>query len=133
MLRLPLTASCLVALVCVLLVACSTPSKPLDQVLPQNLDGWTRAQVSALDPAAAPDVIRQLGLKSSVSATYNGPASVPVRVYEMNVATSAFELIQKWRQQDGLAVYKNAYFIVADPSAEPNAAGLLEALRKQLP
>ena len=50
----------------------------------------------------------------------------------MNVATSAFELIQKWRQQDGLAVYNGAYFVVAEPGSAPQVSALLEGLRKQL-
>jgi hypothetical protein len=50
----------------------------------------------------------------------------------MNVSTSAFELIQKWRQQDGLAVYNGAYFVVAAPESGPEASKLLEAIRKQL-
>ena len=116
----------------VALVACSTPSKPLEEILPAAADGWTRSQVAPIDSATAPDLIRQLGLKQAVAATYTGPATVSVRVYEMNVATSAFELIQKWRQQDGLAVYNGAYFVVADPGSAPQASALLEALRKKL-
>jgi hypothetical protein len=54
-----------------------------------------------------------------------------VRVFEMNMPTSAFELIQKWRQQDGLAVYTGPYFIVADPAAT-GAAPLLEGLRRDM-
>lgn len=50
----------------------------------------------------------------------------------MNVPTSAFELIQKWRQQDGLAVYSGPYFIVADPGGPQSASALLEGIRKQL-
>jgi hypothetical protein len=122
-----------VAFLAALLVACSTPSKPLDQVLPANVDGWTRAEVSPLDPAAAPDIIKQLGLKSSAIVTYKGPTSVGVRVYEMNAATSAFELIQKWPQRDGLAVYKNTYFLVAEPPVGAADPKLLESLRKHLP
>jgi hypothetical protein len=121
---------CVVSLLC---LACSTPSRPLEEVLPANLDGWTRAQMAPLDVTAAPELIRQQGLKRALSATYTGPATVRVSVYEMNVATSAFELIQKWRQQDGLAVYKGSYFLVASPESGPPASKLLEALRKQMP
>jgi hypothetical protein len=114
-------------------LGCSGGSKPLQDVLPAAVDGWTRNAVRAIEPASAPDIVKQLGLKSAASASYTGPANVTVLVYEMNVSTSAFELIQKWRQQDGLAVYKGAYFIVAEPGSGAQAAGLLEALRKQLP
>jgi hypothetical protein len=115
-----------------LFVACSTPSKPLEDVVPANLAGWTRTQIAPLDTASAPELVRQQGLKRAVFATYTGPASVTVRVYEMNVPTSAFELIQKWRQQDGLAAYQGPYFLVANPESGPQAATLLGALRKHL-
>jgi hypothetical protein len=84
-----------------------------------------------MELSSVPRVVEQLGFSRGILATYTGPATVTVRVFEMKVATSAFELIQQWRQQDGLAVYTGPYFIVADPGA-PRAAGLLEALRRNL-
>jgi hypothetical protein len=48
-----------------------------------------------------------------VQTTYTGPASVAVRVFRMKAETSAFELIQKWRQSEGLAAYSGPYFFVA--------------------
>lgn len=116
----------------VFLAGCSTASKPLDEVLPTNVNGWARSSVSPMEAASAPELIRQLGLKRAASATYSGPASITVRVFEMNVPTSAFELIQKWRQQDGLAVYTGPYFLAAMPGSPPETAKLLEALRKEL-
>jgi hypothetical protein len=50
----------------------------------------------------------------------------------MKGQTSAFELIQKWRQSDGLAVYSGPYFLVADPGVGPDASRLLQALQKSL-
>jgi hypothetical protein len=88
--------------------------------------------VSAVDPGAAPELVRQLGLKRAAAATYAGPSPVSIHIYEMNVPTSAFELIQKWRQQDGRAIYSGAYFVVANASAGPDSASLLESLRKEL-
>ena len=124
------------AITCILfaiaLAGCSSPSKSLEEVLPTTLNGWTRSQIAPLDAASAPDVVKQLGLKRAISATYTGPSAVTVRVFEMNVSTSAFELIQKWRQQDGLAVYTGPYFVVAQPPTTPNASTLLEGLRKHL-
>jgi hypothetical protein len=112
-------------------LACSGPSRNLDETLPTTVNEWKRVSTFAVSSDQAPDVVRQLGLKRATSATYQGPATVTVRVYEMKVSTSAFELIQKWRQQDGPAVYSGPFFIVAD-STPGAAAGLLEGLRKQL-
>jgi hypothetical protein len=121
------------AVLLLILCACSTPSKPLEEVLPASVDGWTRTETSALETGSAPDMVKRLGLKRAIAATYTGPATVTLHVYEMNVATSAFELIQQWRQQDGLAVYNGAYFVVAGRDSGPEASKLLEAIRKQLP
>ena len=82
--------------------------------------------------ATAPELVRQLGLKRAAAADIRGTGPVSIRIYEMNVPTSAFELIQKWRQQDGRAVYSGPYFVVANAAAGPEAASLLEALRKEL-
>jgi hypothetical protein len=112
-------------------VACSGPSRNLEEALPATVNEWKLAGVTPIPSGDAPAVVRQLGLKQAVMATYQGPGTVSVRVYEMNVATSAFELIQKWRQQDGPAVYSGPFFLVAD-AAPHVAAGLLDGLRKQL-
>ena len=115
-----------------LLCSCSSaPSRSVADALPKQADGWTLASTAQLELSAVPPVVAQLGLSRGILATYTGPATLSVRVFEMKVATSAFELIQKWRQQDGLAVYTGPYFIVADPAA-PNAAALLESLRKNM-
>jgi hypothetical protein len=49
----------------------------------------------------------------------------------MNVTASAFELMQKWRQQDGRAIYTGPYFVVAN-AADAGAADLLTQLRKDI-
>jgi hypothetical protein len=111
--------------------ACSGPSQSLDDRLPATVNEWKRVSTSSITADQAPAIIRQLGLRRAIAATYQGPSTVTVRVYEMKVAASAFELIQKWRQQDGPAVYSGTFFIVAD--APPQAAAeLLDGLQKQL-
>jgi hypothetical protein len=52
----------------------------------------------------------------------------------MKAETSAFELIQKWRQQDGLASYKGPYFFIARPegATQPQTAAFLQALQQSL-
>jgi hypothetical protein len=115
-----------------LLSSCSSaPTPSLAGTLPERADGWTLASTAQMDLSAVPQVVEQLGFSRGILATYNGPATLTVRVFEMKVATSAFELMQRWPQQDGLAVHTGSYFIVADPVA-PDAAGLLDALRKNL-
>ena len=47
----------------------------------------------------------------------------------MNAETSAFEMIQKWRQSDGLAAYQGPYFFVVSPSGEVSPVVIGELLR----
>ena len=119
----------------VLLAGCTRSTNQLKDALPVEVQrAWTLKQTTNLDPGQAPEVVRSLGLKRSLEARYEGNGSILVRVYEMNVETSAFELIQKWRQSDGLAVYKGAYFLVAT-SAGPDSAttgAFLNALKETI-
>jgi len=80
---------------------------------------------------SVPQLVRELGVKRAAEVTYAGPAPTSVRVYEMNVPASAFELMQKWRQQDGRAIYTGPYFVVAN-AADAGAADLLTQLRKDI-
>ena len=114
------------------LVGCGSSTRPLTEAIPATVDSWTRAQITSLPESEAPEMVRQLGLDQAVSATFTGPATVPVKIFRMKVQTSAFELIQKWRQSDGLAVYSGPYFIVADPGSGSQAGALLQALQKNL-
>jgi hypothetical protein len=115
-----------------ILCACSSaPTRSLEEALPKQIAGWTLSSTAQLERSSVPPVVEQLGMSRAILATYSGPAPVTVRVFEMNMPTSAFELIQKWRQQDGLAVYTGPYFIVADPAAT-GAAPLLEGLRRDM-
>lgn len=103
--------------------ACTRARKPLEELLPEQVaGGWTRSSVAVLPSEESPALIRSLGLKRAVRATYRGAGTVRVRVFEMNVEASAFELIQKWRQQDGLAMYRGPFFFAAQSSdAAPDA------------
>lgn len=114
-----------------ILVACSGPARSFEEILPATPGRWTRSSVSPVDPNSAPEIVRQLGLKRAAAAAYAGPAAITVQIYEMNTTTGAFELFQKWRQQDGRAVYTGPYFVVATATG-PETAGLLELLRKEL-
>ena len=97
-------------------------------VLPSSLaGGWKRGDVFTLSDI--PAVVSQLGPEESVQTVYTGPGTVTVRAFRMRAETSAFELIQKWRQSDGLAAYKGAYFFVVTGDA---AAGVLRELQKSI-
>ena len=101
----------------------------MDSVLPQQVAAnWTRGAITA--PASdIPEAVSALGVEETAETTYTGPASVRVRVFRMKAETSAFEMIQKWRQTEGLAAYKGPYFFIANTSGEANPAIIGELLR----
>jgi hypothetical protein len=108
--------------------ACSTPSKRLDEVLPERAANWHRRSLDPLNEI--PPMIAQAGVEESVSAVYSAAGPIRVRAFRMPTETSAFELIQKWPQADGMAVYKGPYFIVAEAGSDPAAArSLLQTLQ----
>ena len=98
----------------------------MSNVLPVELaGGWKRGEVSVLSDT--PAVVSQLGPEESVQTTYSGPGAVTVRAFRMPAETSAFELIQKWRQSEGLAAYKGPYFFIVTGEG---AAGVLRELQR---
>lgn len=101
-----------------------------DSVLPPELSGgWKRGAV-AVPATDVPDVIRRLGLESSAETTYGGSTRVLVRAYRMRSDTAAFEVMQKWRQSDGLGLQKSAWVLTANGPARDQTMTVLAQLRK---
>src|SRR5262245_54183624 len=104
------------------LAGCARPSKSLKDILPGQVQrAWILKQTQALPAQESPAVVRALGLRHAIRAVYEGNGSITIRLFEMTAEASAFELIQKWRQQDGLALYKGPYFFVAEPKGPDQA------------
>ncbi len=118
-----------------LATACTRTPKSLTEALPVQVQrAWILKRTQPLPVEEAPALIRSLGLRQAIRAVYEGNGSVTVRMFEMNVETSAFELIQKWRQQDGLAMYKGPYFFVAQGEGTDQAtlSAFLQAFQQEL-
>jgi hypothetical protein len=114
--------------------SCTRASKSLTESLPVQVQrAWTLRGAKSLPAEEAPAVVRALGLKQAINATYEGNGTIRVRVFEMNVEASAFELIQKWRQQDGLALYKGRHFFVANGEGldQATVASFLQAFQRE--
>lgn len=115
-----------------LLTGCAKHSGDLTDVLPVEVQrAWTLKQTNNIAVDQAPELVRSLGLRRALVAQYEGNGRIDVRVFEMNVETSAFELMQKWRQNDDLAAYKGSYFLVASADGPDRAtlSAFLQALR----
>jgi hypothetical protein len=79
-------------------------------------------------------MVRSLGLRQAIKGVYEGNGSISVRVFEMTVEASAFELIQKWRQHDGLAMYKGRFFFIAngDGPDQATVSSFLQAFQQEV-
>ena len=118
-----------------LLASCARPSKSLKEILPGQVQrAWILKRTEALPAEESPAVVRALGLRQAIRGVYEGNGTITVRLFEMNAETSAFELIQKWRQQDGLAMYKGPYFFAAEAKGPDQAtlSSFLQAFQQQL-
>jgi hypothetical protein len=115
--------------------ACTRPSKALKDLLPNQVQrAWILKRTEALPAEESPAIIRSLGLRQAIRASYEGNGEITVKLFEMNVEASAFELIQKWRQQDGLAMYKGPFFFVAEGKVADQAtlSSFLQAFQQEL-
>jgi hypothetical protein len=118
-----------------LLLGCSGQDKPLTSVLPPQVQhAWTLKDTSDMAEPQAPQVVRELGLKRALEANYEGNGRIRLLLFEMNSQTGAFELIQKWRQDQGLAAYKGTYFMVANGVGpdRTTVASFLQALQAEI-
>jgi hypothetical protein len=116
-------------LISIVFTACGKSGKSWDSVLPQQVPGgWIRGALTSPAPDI-PEAVTALGVAETAETRYTGPASVRVRVFRMKAETSAFEMIQRWRQTDGLAAYKGPYFFVVNPSGEVSSVLIGELLR----
>ena len=104
------------------LAACGGGAEPVR--LPAQFDGGQWRLVESAPDSNPPDVVKQLGLKSAVRARYQGAAGdLTVRAFRMAGQTSAFELVQKWRTEEGAMHFQNddLFVVLEKPGAQPMA------------
>src|SRR5690348_11245983 len=99
-------------LLLLLLASCSTP-RPGPPAFPETAAGAWRLRSSQGFPAAtAPDMVRTIGTRGWWSASYEGPGSATVEVYELTSSAGGLEMVQKWRPQaDTVVFYTLRYFV----------------------
>jgi hypothetical protein len=123
------------ALIAIVSLSCVRQPNPLKEILPVQVQRtWTLEEARPLPNEEAPAAIRAQGLKRSLVAGYRGNGRIHVRVFEMGGETTAFEMIQKWRQTDGLAFYKGPYFVVGESADvdRTTLSGFLQALQRDI-
>lgn len=94
---------------------CRNPNENRE-VLPMEMAGWKRKAVENIPGEQVPEEIKRLGFKKGRRAFYLGQAGrLLVTIFEMNHQTVAFEMVQKWRPQEGkLAFHQGAYFVTIE-------------------
>jgi hypothetical protein len=107
------------------LTSCAKATKTFENVLPKQVaGGWERSDIVPL--VEVPETVSRYGVESAVETTYKGSGIVHVRAFRMRAETSAFELMQRWRQNDGIPAYQGAFFFVAMPQGtDPRSVGTL--------
>ena len=85
------------------------------EILPMNLGDWKRMAVENIPAEDHPREFKERGIKRARRAIYNGPARLTATIYEFGALGTAFELVQKWRPQEGkMASQEGVYFILLD-------------------
>lgn len=96
-----------------ILSGCGRTPEDLNRLLPREVPGgWTLAESQPAHAANLPGDVAGMDWKASVSATYRGPQNINVLLTQFNTDASAFELMQRWRQSEGIAFHKGPYFVI---------------------
>jgi hypothetical protein len=99
-----------------ILSGCGSAPEPASVSFPAVFGrDWKLESAKAVPEAGAPDGVRRLGLRTASQAHYKGQHDVIVTLYRMSSESSAFELHQQWRPEEGkLAFHKGDLFIVLE-------------------
>ena len=84
---------CVIVLIAVL-AGCGRPASQLKDVLPVEVQRiWTLKQTTNVSPEQGPELLRSLAFRRALESRYEGNGTITVKLFEMNVEASAFELI----------------------------------------
>src|SRR5207245_2141086 len=113
-----------------LIASRSTQPRPL--AFPQDTPGGWHLKSSKILPVDnAPELVHKIGARSYWTATYEGPGSAAVDVYELTSSLGGLELVQRWRPLANTVVfYTPRYFVVVKWQSEDR--GRIQALVRTL-
>ena len=98
--------------VVMLLTACTAKTQP--PVFPPNVASeWQLKGSQSFPAASAPDLVRKIGTRGWWRATYEGPGSATVELYELTSPAGGLQMVQESRPvADTVVWYTPHYFIV---------------------
>jgi hypothetical protein len=97
--------------VIMLLAACAAKTQP--PAFPPTVAGaWQLKGSQSFPAASAPELIRKIGTRGWWSATYEGPGSATVELYELTSSAGGLQMVQEWRPvADTVVWYTPRYFV----------------------
>ena len=115
------------------LAACT--AKTQTPVFPSTVAGeWQLKGSQSLPAASASELIRKVGTRGWWSATYDGPGTATVELYELTSSAGGLQMVQEWRPvADAVVWYTPRYFVtVRWRNSDRSAIGVLvRAIEKQ--
>jgi hypothetical protein len=74
---------------------------------------WKLNTTQTLVADNAPELVRKTGTRGGWSATYEGPGSATVELYELTAPAAGLEMVQQWTPVPNAVVwYTSHYFVV---------------------
>ena len=117
-----------------LLLSACTQKAPPPTFSPTMAGAWRLKESKGFASATAPEFIRKIGTRGWWSATYEGPGSATVELYDLTSSAGGLQMVQEWRPVANAVVwYTPRYFVVVKwQSVDRTSIGLLvRALQKQ--
>lgn len=93
---------------------------------------WLRTSLREVPASEAPDPVPRSSINRLQAADYEGPGKLQARIYQLDSASVALDLWQRWRPSaDTVFFYRDQYFVVikwqdADRAALKNFVDELE-------
>ena len=89
-------------------------AEPLPDLFVGTVAGvWHRTALERPPVSDAPDPVPRSAVEQFETATYEGPGKLQVRVYALDSAAVALELVQRWRPSaDTVFFNRGRYFVV---------------------
>ena len=118
----------------VLFVTACGRKAPPPEFAPTLAGVWQLKMTQSFPPGSAPEPIGRQGARAWWRASYAGPGSATVELYELASSAAGLDLVQRWRPvADTVVWYTPRYFVVVRwQSQDRNAvAEFIRALQKQ--
>ena len=115
------------------LAACGRKAPP-PVFTPTVADTWRLRTTQSCTPDSAPEFIRKQNARTWWRASYEGPGSMTVELYELATPAAGLELVQRWRPvADTVVCYTPRYFVVVEWQSPDRSAvaAFIRALEKQ--